>query len=426
MPLAEKEQARCVLFKHTLAFIAVFVLLLYKSPDALTHPQFWAEDGTIFFQQQFGHLAPPIFASYNGYLHVIPRLVAWVAEAFRYKDAPFIYNLSAITIGAASIFYFAEKSKFLTPFWITVAIFVLVPTNGEEFGDLTNAQWLMQLPLFALALYPRSSGITSSAKTQKFVTRCLCYAVITCLSLTGPFSIFCALIGSVLFALSYIHERYGIRSSLTKLSSDWWLKLDKSVFLLIALGGIVQVITLLFFGNRPTGAFSFHFAKAMLTTGLQIHVLGAELLPRGLFLLTVVMALVAATQYCRKQLNTAHMVMLAMGVFAVIQILGAPTPFFDEAAHSINGDRYFFFAKVAFWVSVAAMLQTDLPEHKMHRTLLVPITLIFIHLCNPSTLQRPPLADLDWKKAARQLNSQDKVVRIPINPTPWFVTITRP
>jgi hypothetical protein len=364
--------------------------------------------------------------SYNGYLHVIPRLIAWAAEAFPYKDAPFIYNLLAIAMGAASILFFAEKTKSLTPIWITVAVFILVPTNGEEFGDLTNVQWLTQFPLFALAFYPRSLGVEASLESHNTVTRCLCYVVIACLALTGPFSMLCALISLPLFVSSQFYRRYGIGGLLIKLSSDWWLQLDKSNFLLIALGGIVQSVAL-FFGNRPTGILSFRLVKAAFMSGVQIHILGAELLPPGLFLLTVILAVIATAQLCKKrQFGVAYLIVPIMAVFATMQILGGYPPFLDVASHSLNADRYFFFAKVTFWVCVAAMLHTALPTQKVRRTALVPLALIFIHLCNPGTLQRTTLPDLDWKSGARKLSSQEKVIRIPINPSPWVITIIRP
>ncbi len=63
-------------------FLSVAVVVL-KTPDALRLPQFWAEDGAVFFSQQWGHLIPRIFVPYGGYLNVIPPhgSLLWLATA---------------------------------------------------------------------------------------------------------------------------------------------------------------------------------------------------------------------------------------------------------------------------------------------------------------------------------------------------------
>lgn len=407
-----------------LAFMAVFMLLAYKTPDALFHAQFWAEDGSVFFQQQFGHSMPLVFTSYAGYLHVIPRLVAWVATAFPYRDAPLIYNFSAIALGAWSIFYFAKKSAFLSPFWITVAIFILVPTNGEEFGDIANLQWLLQFSVFAVALYPRAGNASTNTGVPGRIAR---YVAIACLALTGPFSIFCALIGLVLCAANILNTHLSFRFSPLNQASEWWSRLDKTQFSIVALGGGVQAFTLLFLGYRPNGSFSAPVAKLLLISGSQTHLLDTHILPPGVFLL--IMFTIGITAYMRERRRFAvkHVVILGLAAFAAAQVLGVSTPNFVQASDTFYGDRYYFFAKVAFWMSITALLQDDMEVAPITpRTLLAPLALVFIQLSHPGMLQRQPLPDLHWKEASRQLDVRGKTIKIPINPTPWDITVTRP
>jgi hypothetical protein len=60
--------------------LAAAVLLALRKPWALHTPQFWAEDGSIFMTQD-DLLGPRAFlVPYNGYLHLLPRLVAWIAR----------------------------------------------------------------------------------------------------------------------------------------------------------------------------------------------------------------------------------------------------------------------------------------------------------------------------------------------------------
>jgi hypothetical protein len=411
--------------KCMLAFIVVFALLACKTPDALFRAQFWAEDGSIFFQQQFGHSTPLLFTSYAGYLHVIPRLIAWVATAFPYRYAPLIYNFSAIALGAGSIFYFAKKSTFLSPFWITVAIFLLAPTNGEEFGDIANLQWLLQFSVFAVALYPGDGN--ASANTEGPGRRIARYTAIACLALTGPFSIFCALIGLALCVANVMNTRFGFRFSPFKQASDWWSQLDKAQFSIVALGGGVQALTLVFFGYRPNGSFSAPVAKHLLISGSQTHLLSTHMLPPSVFALIMLTIGVAVYVRERRQFAIKHLVIVGLAAFAAAQVLGVSTPNFVLAADTFFGDRYYFFAKVAFWMSAAALLQGNTDAARITwRNLLVPLALLVIQISHPGMLQRRPLPDLHWKEASRQLDVHGEPVTIPINPTPWDITVNRP
>ena len=78
------------------------MLLALRRPHELIAAQFWAEDGAIFFSQRLA-LGPwhSIFVPYNGYQHLIPRLIAAAAAPLRNR------------VGSATNFsrHFAEQKK---------------------------------------------------------------------------------------------------------------------------------------------------------------------------------------------------------------------------------------------------------------------------------------------------------------------------
>ena len=133
MAHSKSEDTRPATCTLVLIGLLIFFILAGKSPDAISNPQLWAEDGTVFFAQQFGHALPQVFTTYAGYLHLIPRLIAWIATAFSYNTEPLIYNFAALCIDSAAILYFAQRSQLLAPTWLTIAAFALTPTNGEIF-----------------------------------------------------------------------------------------------------------------------------------------------------------------------------------------------------------------------------------------------------------------------------------------------------
>src|SRR5512139_1888487 len=81
-------------------------LLLLRNPASLLHPQFWAEDGTLFFQQAFdsGFLST-VLQPASGYLHAFPRLVAGLSLLFPMEQAPLVFNLAAFAVQLAPALY---------------------------------------------------------------------------------------------------------------------------------------------------------------------------------------------------------------------------------------------------------------------------------------------------------------------------------
>ena len=115
-----------------------------KSPDAILRPQLWAEDGVIFYAEQFGKWSPQLFVPYAGYVNFIPRLIAWVASDITPAQIPLFYNLSAMLINAACITYAVGKMSPLFGTAVAITSFFLTPTIGDIFGTITNIQWFAQ------------------------------------------------------------------------------------------------------------------------------------------------------------------------------------------------------------------------------------------------------------------------------------------
>lgn len=176
-------------FAARLSVLAIVAtILLIRRTDSFVNPQFWAEDGPIFFLQQYENGISAIAQPYAGYLHLMPRLIAFVAATF------FPYSL------IASVYVFL--SLIITLFVIT-AIFsrrlnvrykgllslalVLVPHSGNKiFMSATNIQWILCILLIITAISEEPSCIYGNPRNQYIsdIAR-----IILC-GLTGPFLIF--------------------------------------------------------------------------------------------------------------------------------------------------------------------------------------------------------------------------------------------
>lgn len=148
-----------------LLFSLCAVLLWERAPMALFHPQFWAEDAVVFYDQAQKAGANSLFLAHVGYLHEVPRAVALASVHMPAAWAPALFAWS--TFGLAllcSAFLLRSRLGGTTWFGPAAAFcFCLVPHLSHEiFWCLTNLQWIFAtLLLLLLALDPPATKTES-------------------------------------------------------------------------------------------------------------------------------------------------------------------------------------------------------------------------------------------------------------------------
>ncbi len=156
-------------------------LLALRKPWALHTPQFWAEDGSIFLVQndQFGLAA--LAWPYNGYLHFLPRIIAWLAS--RLTDVawwPAFYNGCAYAVNVALFARLASPRVDLPAKPGLMLAFVLVVGTGEVLINVTNLQWVAAFFLL-LHLFTRPPATTAQRVGD--------LAILAAVGLNGPFAL---------------------------------------------------------------------------------------------------------------------------------------------------------------------------------------------------------------------------------------------
>lgn len=159
---------------------AAFVLagLFYRAPDVFDHPQLWAEDGSVFFQDAWTQGLRSIVLPYAGYLHLAPRLVALSAEPFGAVAAPSLYATAAVLLTLWAAGTIAAAKLPCAP--LLGALVILVPGCGDVLGTITNAQWILQAALLAVVVSEAPDGTAARANQS---------ALCVVSGLSGPFSI---------------------------------------------------------------------------------------------------------------------------------------------------------------------------------------------------------------------------------------------
>ena len=161
--------------------LACAALLALRKPWALHTPQLWAEDGSIFLTQDEQMGLRALIEPYNGYLHLLPRLIA--ATASRTADPawwPAIYNGFAFVL-SVGVFARLASPRVQLPAkpWLMLA-FVLVVGTGEVLINVTNLQWFTAFYLLLQVFVARPTTMAQRLGDL---------AIVLVVGLNGPFAI---------------------------------------------------------------------------------------------------------------------------------------------------------------------------------------------------------------------------------------------
>jgi hypothetical protein len=128
------------------------LILFGRRPESFLRPQFWAEDGAIFFNQADHYGWHSLFIPHAGYHNFLTRAVACLAAPLDPLWSPTIYFwANTLAVCAIALALFSPRLELHGRLWLALAL-VLVPHTGEVFSNLTNTQWITALGLVLLLI----------------------------------------------------------------------------------------------------------------------------------------------------------------------------------------------------------------------------------------------------------------------------------
>lgn len=398
-------------------FVVILFVVAYKSTDALSHPQFWAEDATVFFKDQFGNALPQLFTPYAGYLHTLPRLVAWLASWLPAAKAPLIYNAGAILLCAAAITLTCRRLSLYVPVWVVALSFLAVPTSSEIFGTITNAQWFLQFTMAAYCLTPPEKS------TPRWLTWARAVAI-ALIALTGPFSMLLLMVILGVITASFLSKRLGL-DPFNGALSGFIARRDGPVLGALALGALVQAYVLV---THPPAQHEVAqpLLTALHTTFTQIvpnHIFGGDFLIDWVWI--ALYALIICTLIGSRKVNgTARLVVLGFLALAAVECFlpMLRIPDLEQIRPLPAADRYFYLIKVVWWWSVWLALTDGSRRSRYHATVATTALICFFAVTNLQYMRRAMLTEQDWPVHAAEL-AQPGTHTIPVNPPGWSITV---
>ena len=392
-----------------------FALVVSRRPDALFHPQFWAEDGSYWYQDayNFGWLTA-LLKSHSGYQQFIARATAAVAMMFPLRAAPLVFNLVAIGVQILpALFIFTSRFDGLIPRPTTRLLLALaylaLPNTSEIDANLTCAQWHLGL-LACMVIVARPS--------QRWLWKTFDVGILALAGLSGPFCIF--LVPCALLAWYCTRQSW----SLALLAVD------------VVCSG-VQGVSLLsnMMSSRvhaPLGVTAVAFARILGGQVFLSAIIGStgyldvyrqpwwNAGSAGPILLSIACVMVMAYVVWKSNLPLRLFIL-----FCFSTLLGSmASPLVSMSGHQWRimaspgaGGRYYFLPMLA-WVVSLVWLVGSKHRHRMMAVLGGGALAVMVVVGIPNDWRYPAYTDYQFPEHARQFEaaSSGETVTIPINP----------
>ncbi len=399
LPILSKPKKICLA-----TLISMAVLLFCRKPDTFLNPQFWAEDGTVFFKDYICYGGfKSITIPHAGYLHLVPRLIACIASLFPLSMMPTIYNYSAfaamLLVGGA-IF----SSRCSIPFKPLLALsMILVPHYGEVFMNITNIQWyLCFLPLILLSEEP----------PVKFYQYLSDYLIIIFCGLTGPLMLFLLpLFIAKCFTRKSLHN-YGILLTVLLCASiqGWYIFNTTNISEMGgSLGQICSDI------NTWANLLGVRLFGQLFLENKILAMINPIILAVFAMMMPIVLIWLASS---RKQLYLVGL-FLFFGIAIALSTLYKFGPSPEIVAYAFtNGERYFYIPYVMVMWSLTICLNSP----NLIKRLIVPVLLLMILVASAHHFKSQPFVDYHWKQYCGEIEKGNPI-HIPINPSGVFINL---
>lgn len=388
------------------AFIACAAILAYRKADSLLNPQFWAEEGPIYYGPALMRGARLLFFPYEGNLYVIHRAIAYGATLVPVAYAPAFFNYAAYALNLAVIGYLLAARIGVRATWLLALAAVLVPHTGEVLVNMVNLHWVLALAMLVMAVseeprtrlgkFAQGGALLLTALDGPFIIlfgplflvralrRRTLYsfglASVVCFGVLSQFGLLSALAPGRTFAPVYTHRIQQVGGSFDPADPDWlgfW-------------GNCLSGILLL---GRP---LTSTFPNSSLMSLLSFILLGG----------------LAAYVFWRPS-RVGFTFLWGIGVcLAAVALIYSGHPGFATVS---PGFRYSYIPFVCI-----AWLFVLLTERS--RVLALPAWgMLSIMLASSLTyFQAPPLPDLHWAEASVDIGGPNPCM-VDINPSPWKV-----
>lgn len=178
-----------------IVFLCGCLIETLRNPTTILHPEFWAEDGGVWFQQAYSRgWLNPLFHAQAGYLQTFSRLIADVGLLLPLKFVPGLFVAVALVVQVLpAVVVTSRRFAHVAPDYririLLAGIYLLLPDSSELNANLTNAQWHLALLAVLVVL-----ALPAGAAWRTFDI-----LVIASSGLTGPFILSVVVVAAIYY-----------------------------------------------------------------------------------------------------------------------------------------------------------------------------------------------------------------------------------
>ena len=414
--LADRPERFVGIAVHLVIFLAAFLIVISRRPDAVLNAQFFAEDGVVWYPDAYNFGLHSLLMPQASYLHTLTRLIALSAQPFPLRLAPLVMNLGAITFQILPV-NLLLSSRFsqigLRTRLLASFVYLALPNSYEVHANITTIQWHLTLLAVLVLLAQPAAGLA---------WRIFDGIVLVLISVDGP-TVF------VLLPLA---------------AGLWWKRRqvwDAASFVLLVPGAVIQGINvLLSWHSRQVAPNGPTLARFISILGRQVFVpsiLGlhtASALAPGdtpsileLVATSIGLALLLYVLF-RGPVGLKLYILFAFAVFMLClarPLAGPPERAqWDWLCVPGVGNRYYFLPMLAF-LAVLLWIAAGTAAPRMLRYLVVTLLLLMPIGIFQDWLY-PPFKDFHFQDYAAQFEhaAPGTPITIPINPD-WKMELTK-
>jgi hypothetical protein len=393
--------------------VLAVLAIISRRPDAVLNPQFYGEDGTIWYAEayNFGWFQA-LFHPQAGYFQTLPRLAGALSLLVPLRFAPLVTNGLGIALQALPVcLLLSARCAAWAPLnirgWFAIT-YIALPATRELDATITNGQWHLALLACIVVL---------AASPKTLLWRVFDVGVLLLDALTGPFCLLLLPIAGLIWffrrerwrvavlgilAAGALLQAWALYTSAGGIRVPGLLGASLSLFLRI-LGGQVYLAALIGQNSYALGAHSWGvFLAALAGTAVLVYCASKGPLELRLFILFAVLILAASLRSPLVDRTQPQWPILA----------------------SVPGIRYWFFPMLAFiWALVWSFASSEL------KAIQVPCGIsIFVFLFGVARDWRyPPYTDQHFRERAKEWESMapGTVATLPIYPDGWTFRLTK-
>jgi hypothetical protein len=419
-----KMDRKKVIYFFLIAFVFFAIISVSRRIDSVTHPQFWAEDGIVWYSNAY-HMGPfaPFLIPVSGYFQTISRIGAAVSLLFPLRYAPLIFNIFAICIQILPALFFLTRrfNNVVSSTTMRLAIgfaYLALPFTFETHINLSNAQWRLSVLLFLIII---------AKSDRRILWKIFDIFFLVLAGLSGPFSIVAAPI-AVYYFLKYTNRHFIYKT------------------LIVCSTGLIQLISAL--------VETAHNARGQVHLGVSLPVflkiLAGKVFITGLFgalvygivwksswwasgyvaAITAIIGTVMIVYAFRKsQPELKLFIAYAYGVFLLALIFpmvsNTDVPEWESMLHPAGGNRYLFLPILA-WIMALVWIYFRAQKFEYIKNFAAILLCLFAFIGIPLSWKITPFKDYHFADQARQFEKipSGQSMNFKINPC-WNMTLIK-